>query len=94
MTAQMAPERDGTIPQTLGQYRVGSTFNPSGDSRVDHLKGLAAAFIDACEEYMPDELSKDPDSQAEKQRLLRLAMDRVEEGAMWGVKAVTKRART
>ena len=36
-------------PQTLGQYRVGCDFNPSGNDMVDKLKRAAAAFIDECE---------------------------------------------
>ena len=36
-------------PQTLGQYRVGSELNPSGNEWVDRLKRAAAAFIDECQ---------------------------------------------
>lgn len=34
------------MPKTIGQYRVGVDFNPSGNRDVDEIKALAAALID------------------------------------------------
>ena len=35
-------------PQTLGEYRVGLDFNPSGNEEVNELKRIAAGLIDKC----------------------------------------------
>lgn len=71
-------------PQTMGEYRVGISFNPGGNPHVDELKKLAAEFIDLCRHL------KDPDANAEVSRLWALAMTHMEDAAMWAVKAVTK----
>ena len=34
------------MKQTLGQYRVGTAFNPSKDTNVDKVKTMVAALID------------------------------------------------
>lgn len=76
---------------TLGQWRVGHTFNPSGDKRVDAIKSKAADLIDTLEAHKPettgDHLSD------EQVRLMSEAQHLVETAAMHGVKAVTKRVR-
>jgi len=69
---------------SLGEYRVGITFNPSGDSRVNEIKKLAAEFIDLCRHL------EDPDANPEVRRLWALASTHAEDAAMWAVKAVTK----
>ena len=68
---------------TLGEYRVGITFNPSGSGAVYEIKTLAAALIDRVA-LIPDH------SGGEVPRLKALAMTAVEDAAMWGVKAATK----
>lgn len=68
--------------QTLGQFRVGTTFNPSNDTNVDKIKALAADLIDVIDGL--------PSQDAEQARLKALAMTAIEDGAMWGVKAATK----
>ncbi len=75
---------------TLGEYRVGIDFNPSGDEAVDRIKKLSAALIDEIQELHPhggDQLL--PEWQ-EVERLKGLAMDSAENAAMYGVKAATK----
>lgn len=67
---------------TLGQRRVRLTFNPSGRSRVDTLKQLAADIIDLCEEMKPG-------ANNEVVRLLCCAQTEAENAAMWAVKAAT-----
>lgn len=67
---------------TFGQQAVGVTFNPGGKEDVNLIKQLSASLI--------DELNK--------QRLLvtgeaaaqyTLAIRKIQEGQMWGVKAAT-----
>jgi hypothetical protein len=71
---------------TLGEYRVGITFNPSGIPAVNDIKQKAAELIDYLET-----LRSNADS--EKQRLIALAQTHIEDAAMWGVKAATKEPR-
>ena len=73
---------------TLGEYRVGISFNPSNSSSVDKLKRLAADFIDAVD--MIEDSSMDPKRDSERARLKALAMTHIEDAAMWAVKATTK----
>ena len=76
--------------QTKGEYRVGTAFNPSASGLVDEIKRKAADLID-----LIDSIPSDRDSERgnEAGRLKALAQTAVEEGAMWGVKAATKRER-
>lgn len=74
------------MPQTtIGQYRVGVTFNPSGSFDVDKVKQLAADLIDLIDGIQ----AKD----SEVIRLKALAMTHVEDATMWAVKAITKKPR-
>lgn len=68
---------------TIGEYRVGITFNPSSNSHVNEIKRRAADLID----YLNDWNAGD---NPEAARLVALAMTHIEDAAMWGVKAVTK----
>lgn len=81
------------LKQTIGQYRVGSNFNPSGNTAVDTIKSAAASFIDAVEELADDAVgnAETDEQRGEIRRLKALAMTHAEDAAMWGVKAVTKR---
>lgn len=76
--------------QTRGEYRVGSTFNPSASGTVDQIKAMAAALID-----LIDGIPSDRESERgnEAGRLKALAQTAIEEGAMWAVKAATKQER-
>lgn len=65
---------------TLGAERVRYTFNPTGDSMVEHIKKQLALLIDLCEEL------KVSGSDA---RLCSIAQTSLEEAAMWTVKAAT-----
>lgn len=73
---------------TLGEYRVGITFNPSDNPAVDVIKRQAAELIDEIED-----IKKACGSQPEVVRLCALAQTAFEEGAMWAVKAITKETR-
>jgi len=61
-----------------GEYRVGISFNPGGNSNVHNIKSMAAALIDYIIEH-----GKDP-------RCTALACTEIETAAMYGVKSVTK----
>lgn len=72
---------------TLGEYRVGIPFNPSGNELVNQIKRAAADLIDLVYN-MPD--AGERDLSQERDRLVRLAADCFETGAMHAVKAATK----
>ena len=68
--------------KSLGEARVRTSFNPSDDSKVQHIKERCAELIN----YINDNVeSKD----GEVGRLKSLALTGIEEGAMWAVKAAT-----
>jgi hypothetical protein len=67
---------------TLGEYRVGITFNPGGNKMVDQIKKQAAALIDLVETIKSDD--------DEVIRLKSIAVEHFEDAAMWAVKACTK----
>jgi hypothetical protein len=69
---------------TKGEYRVGIAFNPSNNGIVDQIKQKAAELID-----LVDAIDV---TVGEQPRLQALAMTAFEDGAMWAVKAATKRA--
>lgn len=75
----------GDRKQTLGQYRVGTNFNPSQSSKVDKIKHMAAALIDEIDSI---QITTDPPDAVA--RLKATAMTAIEDGAMWAVKAATK----
>ena len=76
--------------QTKGEYRVGTTFNPSASGIVDEIKRKAADLID-----LIDTIPSDRDSERgnEAGRLKALAQTEIESAAMWAVKAATKQDR-
>lgn len=69
---------------TLGEYRVGISFNPGGNPSVDAIKRAAADLIDLIDTHVGF------GRHGEVERLRALALTHVEDAAMWGVKAVTK----
>ena len=71
---------------TLGEYRVGITFNPGGNETVDAIKRAAADLIDLIDRI---EIKHEA---SEVARLKALAITHIEDGAMWAVKAATKPA--
>ena len=70
---------------TLGEYRVGITFNPGGNPTVDKIKRAAADLIDLIET-----IEETHTNVGEILRLKALAKTHVEDAAMWAVKAATK----
>jgi hypothetical protein len=77
------------MSQTKGSYRVGISFNPSGNQVVDQIKSKAAELID-----LVDAIPSDRETAQGKEagRLKALAQTAIEEAAMWAVKAATKPA--
>ena len=78
---------------TKGEYRVGITFNPSGDDMVDKIKRAAANLVDLIETIpVPDVNSLESAMHSnEVARLRALAQTDIETAAMHAVKAATKR---
>lgn len=70
---------------TKGEYRVGTTFNPSADSMVDKIKRLGADLLDLIETIPVDDIS-------ERGRLKAIAQTEIEGALHWAVKAATKPA--
>lgn len=64
--------------QTVGEYRVRTTFNPSEKTIVDQVKQKTAELINLCE-----------DLKAYDARLASIAQTEYESAAMWAVKAAT-----
>jgi len=73
---------------TKGEYRVGITFNPSGDGMVGQIKRGAADLIDLIEGVTTD---GETDQYIEVSRLKALAQTDIETAAMYAVKAATKK---
>lgn len=78
------------MAQTKGEYRVGISFNPSGDDLVTQIKRQAADLID-----LIDAIPSDRESEVgnERGRLKALAQTEIESAAMWAVKAATKKTK-
>ena len=72
---------------TNGEYLVGIDFNPGKSSQVDKIKRMAADLIDAVDAIAGKNALPDV------ARLQSLAITQIEDGAMWAVKAATKRPR-
>ena len=68
---------------TLGEYRVGISFNPGGNQHVNEIKRLAANLIDYCNDWNSGD-------NAEAVELMHIAMRKIESAAMDAVKAATK----
>ena len=78
---------------TKGEYRVGITFNPSGDDMVDKIKRAAANLVDLIETIpVPDVNSLESAMHSnDVARLRALAQTDIETAAMYAVKAATKK---
>lgn len=77
------------MEKTLGEKMVRTSFNPSDDSKVQHIKEMAAEFIN----YVNDRLSstevKDPENAEQFFNQKQKAIDAIELAAMYAVKAAT-----
>ena len=77
--------------KSTGEFRVGIDFNPSGDDMVGQIKRAAADLIDLIEGIPVHGEGHGVRVEGERSRLKALAMTHIEDAAMWGVKAATKR---
>lgn len=68
---------------TFGERAVGITFNPSRNENVESVKRLCAAAIGKLNEL------RDAATDGEEKAQYTLAIRKIQEGQMWGVKAVT-----
>lgn len=75
------------MSQSLGEKRVGVSFNPSHLTAVDDIKKKAAELIDLIAELPAPTVGNEA---GEVQRLKALAMTDFETGAMYAVKAAVK----
>lgn len=73
--------------KSLGEKRVRVDFNVSQSGNVYALKSQSAKLIDILEEYKNDPRNE---IDGEAVRLIATAQTKIEEAAMWAVKAVTK----
>ncbi len=74
------------MTKTLGEIRVRTDFNPSQNTVVDQIKQQSASLINLVETLRGD--GSKPIS-GETARLIVLAQTKIEEAAMWSVKAAT-----
>jgi hypothetical protein len=72
----MSDSTGAVTPNTIGETRVGTQFNPSASGDVDVIKQRTAELINLCDRL------KGKDS-----RLVALAQTLYEEAATWEVKA-------
>lgn len=70
---------------SYGHKLVGFTFNPSGDDKVAHLKGLFAEIIDTCDDGL--KAAADTTEATIYQEAVLRSLD----AQMWTVKAATWR---
>lgn len=80
---------------TLGEWKVGVSFNPSQDPNVAKIKAGAAEMIDfiaGMSATLQQAHTGDNDAPLRNEigRLCALAMTEIESAAMWAVKAATK----
>ena len=75
-------------PSTLGEKRIRTSFNVSGDNYIDLLKTKSAELIDLVNEAAGKK-DWDDATNGEFRRLKSLAQTAYEEAAMWAVKAAT-----
>lgn len=68
---------------TFGQKAVGITFNPSNLPGVDQIKQECAKIIDTLDQLRNEAVDGEMKAQ------FTLAIRKIQEGQMWGVKAIT-----
>lgn len=70
---------------SFGERAVGISFNPSTLPGVDKVKSECAKIIDTLNEI------REESTDGEVKAQLTLAIRKIQEGQMWGVKAITWR---
>lgn len=74
---------------SYGEKAVGLSFNPSGMSDVDKIKGLYAEIIDHMDDFRKGYIARGDNP--EMVRLCSIAITEAQTAQMWAVKAVTWR---
>jgi hypothetical protein len=69
--------------QSIGEKRIRVNFNPMGTDKIMFKKKEFASLIDGLES------EKKQTSDPEKLRLIATAQTKIEEAAMWTIKAMT-----
>ena len=69
--------------QSIGEKRIRVNFNPMGTDEIMFKKKEFASLIDGLE------LQKKETSDPEKLRIIATAQTKIEEAAMWTIKAMT-----
>ena len=85
------------MEKTLGEKRIRTSFNVSGNDAVAKIKNKTAELIDDLQAIKNDEVSKTYELSeealiqisGEKLRLIALAQTAYEEATFWSVKALT-----
>lgn len=80
--------------QTFGEKAVGLNFNPSNDDAVTRIKKSCADAIDILNNErisIKTSQNEDDGQNGERLAMLTLAIRAIQDGQMWGVKAVTWR---
>ena len=85
------------MEKTLGEQRIRTSFNVSGNDAVAKIKNKTAELIDDLQAIKNDEVSKTYELSeealkyisGEKLRLIALAQTAYEESCMWAEKALT-----
>ena len=85
------------MEKTLGEKRIRTSFNVSGNDAVAKFKNKTAELIDDLQSIKNDEVSKTYELSeealkyisGEKLRLIALAQTAYEESTFWSVKALT-----
>lgn len=70
---------------TIGEARVGISFNPGNNPEVDKVKAMAAELITTIDQI------KNSTTNGEAIRCLAVAMTEIEGAAMWAVKGIIKK---
>ena len=90
-TNDLEPGTDSFIPTTpqltYGQKAVGITFNPGGMPEVNKIKEISAVLIDELDKQRTGNPNDERNN--EKYAQFTLAIRKIQEGQMWGVKATT-----
>ena len=91
MSSEEISKPDAPPKLTYGQKAVGITFNPGGMPQVNRIKELSAALIDELYNQLNDNAGDTIDRvmNLEKIEQFTLAIRKIQEGQMWGVKATT-----
>lgn len=74
--------------KSLGEQRVRTDFNTTGDSYIDALKSAGAAFINLVNDA-PLPIDHTDNRLGEFKRLVALSLTDIESATQWAVKAFT-----